>query len=99
MSLSRPLKVILYAAFVGLLLASYVSPLQQILEGKNRIAQLSSGLETVERNNAAKERMVEELQTPAGVERAARERYGMIKPGEKAYIIPVDQEEEEEEEH
>ncbi|MDQ3926626.1 MAG: septum formation initiator family protein, partial [Actinomycetota bacterium] len=86
MSLSRPLKVILYAAFVGLLLASYVSPLQQILEGKNRIAQLSSGLETVERNNAAKERMVEELQTPAGVERAARERYGMIKPGEKAYI-------------
>ena len=97
MSLSRPLKVILYAAFLGLLLASYVSPLQQILEGKNRIAQLSSGLETVERNNAAKERMVEELQTPAGVERAARERYGMIKPGEKAYIIPVDQEEEEEE--
>jgi len=96
MSLSRPLKVILYAAFVGLLLASYVSPLQQILEGKNRIAQLSSDLETVERNNAAKERMVEELQTPAGVERAARERYGMIKPGEKAYIIPEDQEEEEE---
>jgi cell division protein FtsB len=96
MSLSRPLKVILYAAFVGLLLASYMSPLQQILEGKNRIAQLSSGLETVERNNAAKERMVEELQTPAGVERAARERYGMIKPGEKAYIIPEDQEEEEE---
>ena len=96
MSLSRPLKVILYAAFVGLLLASYVSPLQQILEGKNRIAQLSSGLETVERNNAAKARMVEELQTPAGVERAARERYGMIKPGEKAYIIPEDQEEEEE---
>ena len=95
MSLSRPLKVILYAAFVGLLLASYVSPLQQILEGKNRIAQLSSGLETVERNNAAKERMVEELQTPAGVERAARERYGMIKPGEKAYIVPEDQEEEE----
>jgi len=99
MSLSRPLKVILYAAFVGLLLASYMSPLQQILEGKNRIAQLSSGLETVERNNAAKARMVEELQTPAGVERAARERYGMIKPGEKAYIIPEDQEEEEEEEH
>jgi cell division protein FtsB len=96
MSLSRPLKVILYAAFVGLLLASYVSPLQQILEGKNRITQLSSGLETVERDNAAKERMIEELQTPAGVERAARERYGMIKPGEKAYIIPEDQKEEEE---
>ena len=28
------------------------------------------------------------LETAAGVERAARERYGMIKPGEKVYIIP-----------
>ena len=83
----RPLKVILYAAFVGLLLASYVSPLQQILESKPRVDQLSSELETVEKNNAARERLVEELQTPAGVERAARERYGMIKPGERVYIV------------
>ena len=92
----RPLKVILYAAFVGLLLASYVSPLQQILESKPRVDQLSSELETVEKNNAARERLVEELQTPAGVERAARQRYGMIKPGEKAYIVPEESEEEEE---
>jgi cell division protein FtsB len=87
MNLPWPLKVILYAAFVGLLLASYVSPLQQILESKPRIAQLSSELETIEKNNAARERLVDELQTPAGVERAARERYGMIKPGEKVYIV------------
>ncbi len=90
MSLPRPLKVILYAAFIGLLLASYVTPLQQILESKSRIAHLSSELETIEKNNAARERFVEELQTPAGVERAARERYGMIKPGEKVYIVPGD---------
>jgi cell division protein FtsB len=79
--------VILYAAFVGLLLASYVAPLQQMFESKSDIAQLSSDLETIEKNNAAKERLIEELQTPAGVERAARERYGMIEPGEKAYIV------------
>ncbi|MDP8952950.1 MAG: septum formation initiator family protein [Actinomycetota bacterium] len=87
MSLSRPLKVIVYAAFVGLLLASYVPPLQQILESRSHIAPLRSELETIEKNNAARERLVEELQTPAGVERAARERYGMIKPGEKVYIV------------
>ena len=87
MNLSRPLKVILYAAFVGLLLASYISPLQQIFEDRDRISALRSDLETLEKENTAKERLTEELQTPEGVERAARERYGMIKPGETVYIV------------
>jgi cell division protein FtsB len=87
-SLSRPLKVVLYAAFVGLLLASYVSPLQQIFENKSRISTLQTKLERVEKDNAAKRRLAGDLETPEGVERAARERYGMIKPGEKVYIVP-----------
>ena len=93
MGISRPLKVILYAAFIGLLLASYVSPLQDIVENRSRIASLRADIEEVERENAAKERTVEELQTPEGVERAARERYGMIKPGEKVYMVPEEEEE------
>jgi cell division protein FtsB len=67
----RPLVVVLYAAFVGLLLASYVSPLHE-----------------TQVDNTARERLIKELNTPAGIERAARERYGMIRPGEKVYIIP-----------
>jgi cell division protein FtsB len=86
-SLSRPLKVILYAAFVGLLLASYVTPLQQIFESKSHISVLQADIGQLEKDNAAKKRLIEELQTPAGVERAAREHYGMIKPGEKVYIV------------
>ena len=93
MRIPRPLKVILYAAFIGLLLASYVSPLQDIVENRSRIASLRADIEEVERENAAKERAVEELQTPEGVERAARERYGMIKPGEKVYMVPEEEEE------
>lgn len=79
--------MILYAAFIGLLLASYVSPLQQIFEDRDRISTLHSDLAALEKENAAKERRTEELQTEEGIERAARERYGMIKPGEKVYII------------
>ncbi len=91
MSIPRPLKVILYAAFIGLLLASYVSPLQDIVENRSRIASLRADIEEIERENAVKERTVEELQTYEGVERAARERYGMIKPGEKVYIVPEEE--------
>ena len=93
MGIPRPLKVILYAAFIGLLLASYVSPLQDIVENRSRIASLQAAIEEIERENVVKERTVEELQTPEGVERAARERYGMTKPGEKVYMVPEDEEE------
>ena len=84
----RPLVVALYAAFVGLLLASYAAPLQEIFESNAEIPALEERVHEAEVHNAAQERLIEELNTPAGIERAARERYGMIKPGEKVYIVP-----------
>ena len=80
--------MVLYAAFVGLLLASYVSPLQEILERRAEIPALEQKLHETQVDNTARERLIEELNTPAGIERAARERYGMIEPGDKVYIIP-----------
>ena len=83
----RPLAVVLYAAFVGLLLASYVSPLQEIIDGRTEVRTLEERLHAAEVHNTAQERLIRELHTPAGIERAARERYGMILPGEKVYIV------------
>jgi cell division protein FtsB len=82
--------VVLYAAFIGLLLASYVTPLQGIFESRAEITALETGIAETERENAAREVLAEELTTPEGVERAARERYGMVKSGEKVYIVPED---------
>jgi len=84
----RPLAVVIYAAFIGLLLASYVAPLQDILQGRAEVSALEQKLQSTETENAANKRLIEELNTPAGIERAARERYGMIRPGEKVYIVP-----------
>ncbi len=83
----RPLAVVLYAAFLGLLLASYVSPLQEILASRAETQILEEKLHEAEVHNTAQERLIKELNTPAGIERAARERYGMILPGEKVYIV------------
>ena len=80
--------VVFYAAFIGLLLASYVPPLQDILHNRAEIPVLEQKLQKARTQNAANERLIRELNTPAGIERAARERYGMIRPGEKVYIIP-----------
>ncbi|MDQ2671866.1 MAG: septum formation initiator family protein [Actinomycetota bacterium] len=84
----RPLVVALYAAFLGLLLASYVPPLQNIMHNRAEIPALEQKLQKTRTQNVANERLIKELQTPAGIERAARERYGMVRPGEKVYIIP-----------
>ena len=84
----RPLVVALYAAFLGLLLASYVPPLQDIMHNRAEIPALEQKLQKTRTQNVANERLIEELKTPAGIERAARERYGMVRPGEKVYIIP-----------
>ena len=86
----RPLVVVIYAAFLGLLLASYVTPLQDILHNRAEIPALEQKLQKVRTHNIANERLKKELKTPAGIERAARERYGMVRPGEKVYIIPSD---------
>ncbi len=83
----RPLAVALYAAFIGLLLASYVSPLHDIVEGRSNVFVLEQNLHEAQVHNAAQKRLVSDLNTPEGIERAARERYGMIEPGEKAYIV------------
>jgi cell division protein FtsB len=84
----RPLVVVIYAAFLGLLLASYVSPLQDIMHNRAKIPALEQKLQKTRTQNISNERLIKELKTPAGIERAARERYGMVKPGEKVYIIP-----------
>lgn len=84
----KPLTVVIYAAFLGLLLTSYVAPLQYILEARTQVSALEQKLQSLETENTANKRLIMELNTPAGIERAARERYGMIRPGEKVYIIP-----------
>lgn len=84
----RPLAVVVYAAFIGLLLASYLAPLQQILDGRAQVAELEQGIKHTRIENEAMTRKAEELRTEEGIERAARDRYGMIGPNEEVYLVP-----------
>lgn len=86
-SLLRPLVVVIYASFIGLLLASYIAPLQGILDGRDEVSKLEHNLAETREYNDGQRRLAKELNTPAGIERAARERYGMVRPGEEVYIV------------
>ena len=87
---ARSLKVVLYAAFLGILLASYVSPLQQIFERRAEIPVLQEQLAETRAHNTEQQRFIDDMNTPEGIERVARQDYGMIRPGEEVYIIPKD---------
>ncbi len=80
--------MVVYAALLGILLASYIVPLQQVAEARQRVPELEAEVRRAESHNDARRRTIEELNTPEGVERAARERYGMVRPGEEVYIVP-----------
>ena len=56
--------VVIYAAFLGLLLASYVPPLQDILHNRAEIPVLEQRLQKARTQNIANERLIRELQTP-----------------------------------
>lgn len=84
----RPLTVVVYAAFIGLLLASYLAPLQQIVDGRDRVSSLENDIDRTRVENEARSRQADELQDDAGIERAARDRYGMVGEDEEVYVVP-----------
>ncbi|CAN5844332.1 hypothetical protein BH23ACT11_BH23ACT11_06690 [soil metagenome] len=88
MKFARSVKVLLYAAFIGVLLASYVTPLQEIIDRRAEIPVMEEKIDETTAYNAEQRRLAKSLNTPAGIERAAREDYGMIRAGEKIYLIP-----------
>ena len=86
----RPIAVVLYAALIVVLLSSYIGPLRQISKYRTEVPNLEQSLQRTSDYNARQSQLADDLNTPTGIERAARHRYGMIKPGEKVYIIKGD---------
>lgn len=85
-ALTTPLvAVLLLVALAGVL--TYVLPFRQII-AQGRAVELSERkLAVLREENARLEADVAALQTPTEVERIAREDYGLVRPGEVAYVV------------
>jgi cell division protein FtsB len=87
--LSRPA---LWTATLALLLGgiavvSAIIPVRQISEQQRRLEAASSELSSLQRENEMLETEVEALESPAEIERLARERLGYVMPGEVPYVV------------
>jgi cell division protein FtsB len=66
-------------------------PARQLVEQRQRIASLEDRLVQLHTENELLEQDVKRLEDPAELEVLARERLGLVKPGERAYYVePVE---------
>jgi cell division protein FtsL len=71
---------------VGLLFA-FVYPTRTFLDQRNETSKARAQLETLQAENARLARESKRLSTDSEIERLARQQYGLVKPGERSFVI------------
>lgn len=62
-------------------------PLQNFLDGRARVDNLTTQADALADENARLEQRAEDLEDPDTIEMLAREQQGLVRPGEEAYVI------------
>lgn len=85
----RPLLVLLPATalLAVLALVTNVVPFRQIVDQRNQVNEARLHLAEVEEANQRLTEQVEALDTPLAIERLARERLGLVRAGEQAFVV------------
>ena len=81
------LAVVLLGALA--LTVSGILPFRQLLAQQRQIERSQEQLAALQHENEALSDDISRLHTDAEVERIAREQYGLVRPGEVAYVITI----------
>ena len=72
---------------IGLLFAMATKPWMQLTAQKERLEEMSGDLSSIESRNASMEELIERYQDPDYIEQQARDKAGLVKPGEIPYVV------------
>ncbi len=86
-ALRRGPQIVILLLIMGLLGAMLIQPTRQLLEQRQRIADMASHLTKVQGANEELRARIERLQDPDHIEQQAREQAGLVKPGETAVRV------------
>ncbi|GAC1316015.1 MAG: hypothetical protein NVSMB16_12970 [Acidimicrobiales bacterium] len=75
------------AGAIAAVLLVFVFPTRTYLDQRRQLALASQRLQTLHTQNAELDGRVAKLQSSAEIERIARERYHLVRPGEQAFAI------------
>jgi cell division protein FtsB len=73
-------------AFIGLIAITFAVRQVEVIRVRNRLAQLESEIEYYMMLNSALEEQAQTLGSEEYIEKAAREKLGLVMPGEVQYI-------------
>jgi cell division protein FtsB len=83
---SKLIPLLVSVVAIGVLFVG-VFPTRALLTQRGDIAEAQHELDVIAAANAELEARIEALRTNAEIERLAREKYGLVRPGEEAYAI------------
>jgi cell division protein FtsB len=87
----RPFVWVVWVALLVVVAVGVVAlgalPYRAWVAQREQLQQTEARLRAIQDQNASLEQRIAALQTPAEVERLARERYGLARPGEQSFVI------------
>jgi cell division protein FtsB len=72
---------------LGLLVAMAIQPTRQLVQQKQRISDMATDLQHVENVNERLTDRIRRLRDPDYIEQRAREQVGLIRQGERTYVV------------
>jgi cell division protein FtsB len=64
-----------------------VFPTRSYLIQRNQVKNSVSQVKAVEESNQALQKQINSMNSPSEIEKIARSQYGLVKPGEKAFVV------------
>lgn len=83
---SRLLELVLITLIV-FLMVSFISPTKQIIAQRSKISGLDGQLAAEKAKKNYYQSQVKNLNDPEFISELARDQFGLVKPGEKAYVL------------
>jgi cell division protein FtsB len=80
-------QVVVLVLVLGLVSAMAIQPTRQLLEQRRRIEGMAAELGELQELNRSLEDRIGRLQDPDYIEQLAREQSGLVRPGEKPYVV------------
>ena len=88
---SRPGAFVVVLLLVGLaIVLAGVFPFRQLIAQERLVDNTRTQLDALVAGNESLQAQIDAVQSPAELERIAREQYGMVRPGELSYIVELD---------
>jgi cell division protein FtsB len=83
----RAVRVLLAVVTVAAVLFLFVFPVRTLIDQRNQTAQAQRQIKGLAAVNAQLSKQAAQLQTNADIEALARQRYGLVLPGDHAYTL------------